>query len=389
MRKIRFAEGKRGRKRILLAAVLALALGGCGYGADGTAGKEQGSEQEESISQPLLTHEEQVILDYYAGNNTENMTAEEYRTLAGLFEDRKKRTDERDVLEEGYQLLGDESLLEDLQQIWVNLEEEKDERVRSEGELMYQNISLPEFRPEAVNLLTDGQWLTVLMPKLYQGGRNYFLLQDGQLAMAIRVEYGELGCLEATVWYPEEDGGITVLRGNADKVTLLTTGLQDGMYDGAFEAWTCEAATGSVLHETGSFTRGNYSGAYTARLHLGMAESDIYSLWSHKEDFDFQEYKGAFDENGRTLIRQNDGSISLIGEESSGKYLVYAYNEELARGLYVSVNEEDPLTYVFTNREMGVKTYPTVETYQASGELEFLTDQEDSEQGGADPDESV
>ena len=369
----------------------------------GFVGCTRGSTRPTEKPLSLLTHEEKAIMSYVQGENTGSMTEEEYLYLAKLYGDRYKYKDKRDVLEECVLFLDSVTAYEELQTVWINLDEEKDP-ILKDGLDFYQAMSSDENYLEAVQRLTDVSWLKEMMPRIYKGGRNYFIVKNEKAVMAFRVEYDERGQLEGTIWYPQQDDNITVMKGNEDHLIVLQTEWNGKEYTGPFEMWTLKAENGEVTHESGTFLGDVYFGSYTANIHAGRKKEDakdakekgskdkgtkgtenepedseeaepvsIASLWESRNDLEYIQYEGMFDELGRCLLRQKEDSISLVGEESPQNYVVYAYNEELKAGIYCRLGNEDPLKYQFLVSRIGIAGYPEFRTYLPKGELEFLT----------------
>jgi len=351
----------------LCVVVLAMATALCGCNSPGKAKDASGPKAE-----VLLTHEEKAILEYVEGGNLGKMTEEEYLYVAKLFADRGKFLDARNALEECVCLLGSEKAVSELEKIWVNLEEE-DAELRKAAEQM-ENALKPGDPADAVRLLAEGEWLKGMMPRLHQGRRNYFLSKDGEVKLFYTVGYGADGCLGATLWIPKDQDHFAVLQGNANQIIYLQTGVKNGEYEGDFEAWSCEAASGLILRERGSFSGGYYSGAYTAGIASGLAAGDMVSLWGQRGEASYQEFHGFFDEAGNSLLRQNGEKLRLPeGEEGD---LVYAYSEN-GEGLYKNKAEgETALSF----RDMGMEPYPTFESYEPKGELSFLASKEEAQE---------
>ena len=323
MRKNR--EGKQGlglRIGLYLAATsVLLAFAGC---------VQPGTKEKKSVTvnqEVLLTHDEKAMLEYLEGRSLGVTSEEEYLNIASLFKDRKKAYYQRGALEECVQVFSSSKAVEQLQNLWVNLEEEPD--LLSEGRNMYQGMRSAD-QTEAVALLTDGKWLRKFTPKLYQVGRNYFLQEEGRLVLFFTVKYGEDGQLEATIWYPQGDDKITVLHGNAKEVSALSCGRMENEYAGAFERWTCVSANGDLIHEKGKLLNGMVVGDYVAQIAMNIGAADISALWNQRNLFEYQEYSGIFDDAGNSLLRQLESVEGTL----------YAYNEDLGLGLYQEKKDE-------------------------------------------------
>ena len=347
MRKKR--EGKQGiglQIGLYLAAVsVLLAFAGC---------EQPGDKEKKSVTvnqEALLTHDEKAMLEYLEGRTLGVASEEEYLNIAGLFAERKKAYYQRGVLEECVQVLGSSKAAEQLQNLWVNLEEEPE--LLSDARNMYQSMKSAD-QAEAVALLTDGKWLQRFAPKLYQVGRNYFLQEEGRLVLFFTVKYGEDGQLEATIWYPQGDDKITVLHGNAKEISALSCDRLGNEYGGAFERWTCISSSGDLIHEKGTLLKGMVVGNYVAQIAINVGAADISALWNQRDLFEYQEYSGIFDDAGNSLLRQLESVEGTL----------YAYNEDLGLGLYQEKKDEG-----FSMKKTAGTSIPAIKTYEKKEEL--------------------
>lgn len=82
------------------------------------------------------------------------------------------------MLEQIWRLYENETAFSALSEIMVNVREEE-KYIRSQAELIMQNQELEEYNNDAVNQISTEEWFSVMMPKLYEGQRNYYLEADG------------------------------------------------------------------------------------------------------------------------------------------------------------------------------------------------------------------
>ena len=354
----------------MICVLSAILLGGCGDGSEteGSLNQSQSPEVAEVTSQPLLSETERAIYDYETKYQTGTLTAEDYRALAALYRETGRIREQRDMLEQSYRLYDDEEAFALLQDIAVNLAEE-DASVVSEAETMLQNLELPEYLDESVNLISTSEWMNTMMPKLYEGQRTYFLKRDGQRVLTIQAGYDETGTAYSNVWYVSADNQLTLLQYQDNTVRLLQAVLADGVYSDAFEAWYVDGTKNVIRHEQGTLANGVLTGDYTAAVYLSelSAASELFSLWSNREGMEYVTFAGNFDEQGRTTLEQpSEDNLAALTEDSESKNcVVYAYDEAKENCLYRILEEgTEPLEYSFDTTMMDFVNYPDLNEYE-------------------------
>ncbi len=350
-------------RRICMMMVCTLAvtlLAGCGDGSFFL--EEKGTETPATLtSDPILPEEDVDILNYEQKYQSGEFTQEDYRALADLYQDKGLIRRQRDLLEQSCRMYGDEQAFETLQSIAVNLEEE-DPEIREEAQTMLQNLELEEYQGESIHMISSPEWFASMMPKLSDGVRNYFLLQDGQEVLAIQAGYREDGTPFSSVWY--EAGEQTILLGWEDNtVQMFTCSAAGGSYNGEFTRWTINGDNGDIKKEQGTMADGHLTGDYQADVHLGADGSgDVYDLWSNRETMEYTTYIGAFDEAGVTTMEQ-PSAASLASDTAA--CVVYAYDKDRKNCLYIEVPEgEQTAGFVFGAAAMGISAPPTFSVYE-------------------------
>lgn len=363
------------RYSAVILTTLAMSMTACGIAEEDAAvltPETQNEIQEitpEPEAAPQLSETEQAILDYELRYSKGEFTMEDYQALAGLYQEQGLIRKQRDMLEESYRLYDDAQAFETLQAISVNLEEE-DGNVKEQTSLMLQNLELEEYLGESINLISTDEWFDTMMPKLYEGSRSYFLQRNGETVLLVQAGYDQTGEPFSDVWYLGDT--VKVLRHSNNAVQLLISGMEDGVYQGAFESWLCDGNTGDIYHETGTFANGVLTGDYTMAIHDGSEASEVFSLWSNKEGMEYTTYTGNFDEQGVTTLEQPAAKkiASLIKNTDYSTCVVYAYDENNSRNcLFEGVGEDvDTATYTFGIEAMGWKLMPAFETYEVLAE---------------------
>lgn len=354
------------RKIIYLCAMGVLTsvlLTGCGDGSEEVGLTQQAVTVQ---SEPLLSEAERAICDYELKYNTGTFEMQDYHALADLYQEVGMIRKQRDMLEQSYRLFEDADALAKLETITVNLTEE-DEAVVQEAETMLQNLDLPEYFNESVNLISSSRWMRVMMPKLSEGKRSYFLQKDGRTALVIEVGYDENGQPYSNVWYVNDENQLTLLQYETNTVQMLQTTMMEGVYDGTFERWFVDGNNGNIRQEQGSFANGVYTGDYKVSIRLGTEGSELFSLWSHRDTMSYTTYTGHFDEQGKTTLAQpiaEDQATLIAGSGKTG-CVVYAYDESGLNCLFLGLDEGvEPAACSFDAGVMGLKTYPVFEAYE-------------------------
>lgn len=189
-------------------------------------------------------------------------------------------------------------------------------------ELMKQNLELSEYFDEAVNLMATDEWSRIVT-------RDYAFNDESGIRMYIRAD-GDT----SAVWYYKEKTTL-MLKKTKDLFYVLETGSD---YNGQFEAWILDPMSGNVFHEEGMFADGVLTGDYTVYASRGSAESEIFSLWNNRETMEYVVYRGNFDEEGKTTVKQLEDTEKTV----------YAFDETGDRYLYAETADK-----VFSVKTLG------------------------------------
>lgn len=262
---------------------------------------------------------EVAILNYEVKYQSGTFTMEDYRELAVLYEEQGFFRKQRDMLEQSFRLYGEAEDFETLQKIYVNLAEEEAD-VLAEAELMLQNLETPGYFAESIHQLGTEEWFDTLMPKMKEGVRNYYLEQDGERKLVIRVGYETADTAsegaESTgeqekkpvpyslVWYHGEEDKLTLIARKGGVVQVLEAGYENQAYNGGFTLWLLDGSSGSIVKETGNFHEGIYAGEYTVDIYQGQAAGDPYDLWNNREAMEYTTYSDEADSEGVGQLEQ-------------------------------------------------------------------------------------
>lgn len=163
---------------LAISTVLVISLTACGDG--------NGGEVEDVVTpveaQPMLSELELEILNLETKYNKGEFTGADYLALADAYSRAGDIRKQRDMLEQDYRLYEDADAFSTLQGLSVNLEEETEE-IRSRAQEMLNDLELPEYLDESVNLIDSGDW--VLHHDAQTEGRTAQLLSGAGCTAAI------------------------------------------------------------------------------------------------------------------------------------------------------------------------------------------------------------
>ena len=381
---------------LAISTVLVTSLTACGDG--------NGGEVEDVVTpveaQPMLSELELEILNLETKYNKGEFAGADYLALADAYSRAGDIRKQRDMLEQDYRLYEDADAFSTLQGLSVNLEEETEE-IRSRAQEMLNDLELPEYLDESVNLIDSGDWFSTMMPKLKEGQRSYYLERDAQPLFYAQVGYTGDGQRFSKVWYTgsetkrflSQEGAIirlvtvtsTVVEDPASTAGTDTTAemadIQDtatpraatpadmGAWNGTFESWSVDCATGSITHEQGTMQKGVLTGDYTCDVHAGEGGLDAFSLWNNREGMDYITYTGSFDAEGKVLalVEQPSEEIrkKLLEGTDDTDLILYAYDATGENCLWQGTGAETSVAdYRFGGELIGLEARPEYTSYE-------------------------
>ena len=395
---------------LAISTVLVTSLTACGDG--------NGGEAEEVVTpveaQPMLSELELEILNLETKYNKGEFTGADYLALADAYSRAGDIRKQRDMLEQDYRLYEDADAFSTLQGLSVNLEEETEE-IRSRAQEMLNDLELPEYLDESVNLIDSADWFSTMMPKLKEGQRSYYLERDAQPLFYAQVGYTGEGQRFSKVWYTgsetkrflSQEGAtirlVTVTAVGADENIAdpaetenpdatqetgtteararenTTTEISDttapraatptdmDAWNGTFESWSVDCATGSITHEQGTMQNGVLTGDYTCDVHAGEGGLDAFSLWNNREGMDYITYTGSFDSEGKVLTEQPSEEIrkKLLEGTDYTDLILYAYDATGENCLWQGTGAETSVAdYRFGGELIGLENRPEYTSYE-------------------------
>ena len=99
---------------------------------------------------------------------------------------------------------------------------------------------------------------------------------------------------------------------------------------------------------------------YIINVKWGDGEKKITKLCMNRELFDKVEYKGNFDESGKTTLEQPS--------ELNGA-IIYAYCEDNIKYLFINTEEATSDEYIFSNQIFGLQEMPSIVKYEPKDEI--------------------
>lgn len=383
---------------LAISTVLVTSLTACGDG--------NGGEVEDVVTpveaQPMLSELELEILNLETKYNKGEFAGADYLALADAYSRAGDIRKQRDMLEQDYRLYEDADAFSTLQGLSVNLEEETEE-IRSRAQEMLNDLELPEYLDESVNLIDSGDWFSTMMPKLKEGQRSYYLERDAQPLFYAQVGYTGEGQRFSKVWYTgsetkrflSQEGAIirmvtvtsaaagdpasTDMDATGTDTTAETADIQDtatpqaatptdmDAWNGTFESWSVDCATGNITHEQGTMQKGVLTGDYTCDVHAGEGGLDAFSLWNNREGMEYITYTGSFDSEGKALVEQPSEEIrkKLLEGTDDTDLILYAYDATGENCLWQGTGAETSVAdYRFGGELIGLETRPEYTSYE-------------------------
>lgn len=395
---------RKATKSLALAISIALVipLTACGDG--------NGGEVEDVVTpveaQPMLSELELEILNLETKYNKGEFTGADYLALADAYSRAGDIRKQRDMLEQDYRLYEDADAFSTLQGLSVNLEEETEE-IRSRAQEMLNDLELPEYLDESVNLIDSADWFSTMMPKLKEGQRSYYLERDAQPLFYAQVGYTGEGQRFSKVWYTGsetkrflsqegatirlvtvtstaagvEDPAATGTDVAGTDTTAETADIQDtatpqaatptdmDAWNGTFESWSVDCTTGSITHEQGTMQNGVLTGDYTCNIHDGEGGLDAFSLWNNREGMEYITYTGTFDAEGKVLTEQPSEEVrkKLLEGTNYTDLILYAYDATGENCLWQGIGAETSVAdYRFGGEMTGLETRPEYTSYEVT-----------------------
>ena len=180
------------------------------------------------------------------------------------------------------------------------LTEEEEQNALDMLSTMYQNLEVEEYHGEAIHMITNEAWYDTLATNLLAGSREYTLQKGEEILLTVLIGEDMDGKLFTIVNFSSGET-MTLLRQQATLVRLVVAGTDGMNYDGSYEQWQFDSATGDIRHETGRYVQGVLNGEYTVSQRKGRGEEDPFDLWSMKDSFAYEITETVYDEQGNVV----------------------------------------------------------------------------------------
>ena len=181
-----------------------------------------------------------------------------------------------------------------------SLTEEEEQKALDMLSTMYQNLEVEEYHGEAIHMITNETWYDTLAVKLLAGSREYTLQKGDEILLTVLIGEDMDGKLFTIVNFSGGEA-MTLLRQQETLVRLVVAGTDGANYNGAYEQWQFDSATGDILHETGRYVQGVLNGEYTVARRKGRGGEDPFDLWSMKDSFAYEITETVYDELGNVV----------------------------------------------------------------------------------------
>lgn len=167
--------------------------------------------------------------------------------------------------------------------------------------VMAQNLELPEYLGEGINMVSSPEWFDSMAVRLYEGGRSFVLQKGDVVLLTVQVGYDTSGKPYTSVFFPGADNETIVLR-QEDSVTMLlqTKITEKGLYEGAFERWLIDSENGMIRLEEGTYASGIIVGDYSVSV-CSATPGAAFDLWTHRADFSYETTTVEYGQDGELV----------------------------------------------------------------------------------------
>ena len=166
---------------------------------------------------------------------------------------------------------------------------------------IYQNCEREEDLGGAIHAVTNETWYDVLTDGMIEGSRSYTLQKGEEILLLVQIGYDIEGKPYSNVCLYGDSEQVRILKQEDSKVQLLQADVKDGAYNGTFERWEIDSATGGIVRETGTYTNGVLTGEYTVSVREGNGEGDAFDLWTMRESFTYGSSVKTYDGEGNEV----------------------------------------------------------------------------------------
>ncbi len=337
--------------------------------------KESGEYKKEAIR----------MLELELLRNKEGLSREEYEELAKIYIELGHMLDARNTVEEAYKLSISDSYIEELNKIFVDVDEESPEIqdiFKTLLQFLKEGMKEGDFS-KTIRLFESEEWNSLVMPFVRAGYRNYYAKEDGKINLIVKDGYSESGEVTKRLYYVEnvadgsmgiafeQNGEIATLYIEESKASQSIEKLLTSEAERTFAKYNINSETGTIEIEEGTLINGLFVGDYGYRV----IQKDIHSLcelYQCRNDEPKETYTGLFDETGISKVQAPQASSISSFAKAAGTEtaVVYAYNTKKDKCLFKGVSKEDAEKgVVFDVSSFELEKLPEIKEYEVSKKL--------------------
>lgn len=181
------------------------------------------------------------------------------------------------------------------------LTKEEENVILDNMKILRQNLEVSEYVGEGLHMVSSEEWLETMALKLYEGSRTYTLQKGEEILLRVLVAYGISGDLYSSVYCNITEDKVILLRQEGDVTQLVQSQVtEEGQYDGNYEMWQINSATGEIRTEQGTYADGIIVGECRVAVCSAPAGS-AFDLWSNREGFAYEISTIIYDQSGKVV----------------------------------------------------------------------------------------
>lgn len=179
---------------------------------------------------------------------------------------------------------------------------EKEEAVIRETMMtLRQNLELPEYIGEGINMIDSSGWEESMALRLYEGSRSYTLEKEDKVLLTVQISFDPSGKLCCNVFCPIREDAVVLLGQRESAIQVLQASVsEEGQYEGKFERWTIDSEAGTLQQEQGTYADGVIVGKYSVSV-CSAAPGTAFDLWTNRGGFVYSTTTTEYDEQGQPV----------------------------------------------------------------------------------------
>ena len=198
-----------------------------------------------------------------------------------------------------------------LSELEVNLEDDTED-IQTMGQAVLGYLKTGDV-DSAVATVTDASWMSVMLPKLVIGQRNY-VADSSDIPERITVISDELGQQYTAAECGTDDGKIVYLEKTPTEVHTFTSECQDGKFQGIFVSEILRLEDGAYRKYEGTISAdGTVQGSMRVSSGTLDMSAGVLPAWQMR-NADQQVYEGEIDENSETPVNAEQFGVYTMWE---------------------------------------------------------------------------